>query len=250
MSNYHEGTSSNPELSQQVTATNAVIIAGMASKAANLAPLALLASHFAPERVAFVDGGIERNKGTWVASPSEQIIVAQKQLEDLPQGRTILISHSLGALAALHLLEENSPELSVVALSPPLLAPSSLLVHPRLLSRLQTTKDGRSYIPSYSYAHQDDIFGEVPDNPVPVNIAENYAEDIYEHGADFAARSHNMCEKGLLRFIIADEDWNQSALIHGPQFKGTLFMPGIHSFQADKEIMEKTMQTIYDTVVN
>lgn len=223
---------------------HAIIVAGMASKARNLAPLALIGSHFVADNTTFIDGGVQRQNGLWVASPSEQISAIQKHIERVPQAKTVIFSHSLGALAAIQVAESVATDISVIALSPPLLRPTTLLTHPRLLGRIRTTPDGRNYIPSHSFAPQDEGPELAPQEPVPVNIGDTYAEDIYEHSHNFATRAHRLCNSGVLRFVIPDQDWNEPARQYGPDFAGSIMVPGIHSFQAEPAVMAKTMYAI------
>lgn len=223
--------------------SNAIIIAGMASKADKLAPLALLGSYYPKRRVRYVDGGAVHGDGIWAAGPTEQTTRTLEHLETLPAGHTTIYSHSLGALAAIAVAEQAA-NVSVIALSPPLPNPHNLILHPRLLGRLSTTKRQQTYIPSFSYAQDGDIFDAAPEKPVPVTISETYAEDIYEHSKDFSERARNLCDRGILRFVVPSQDWNDQAIDHAKTFPGSVITPGIHSFQADKATMRLTAQTI------
>lgn len=225
-----------------------IVVAGLASKGENLAPLRFTAEKIAgPDGlVSYIDGGIPNEIGTYdVATPSEQALLLADRLEGSPDSKFIIVSQSMGALATLTCLEAfASHDIQAISIAPPLTHPDKVVRHPRMLARIKAEEDSYT-LPSYSYALGNDgpASTDLP-APVGLRVREALFNDIDDQSPQYLARTIEAVRSGALHIVMPTQDWNTAALAAAGDLPEVHFVEGPHSLQTDQALLEKNIDSI------
>lgn len=174
------------------------ILAGIGSKASRITPLVKLAETLEEKGypTLLVDGATRRagSRALHVSTPSEQMGETLDFLGDTG----IIVSQSMGALAALRCIEET--HVKALAISPPLHNPYNVLTHSRIQGRLVHTSD-RIAIKSSS-------FSDDPSRYAAIAMNDDYYSIIQEESKTFASRYSAASQEGNLHTVVGLKDWN------------------------------------------
>lgn len=222
-----------------------IIVAGMASKGANISPLRMLGDLYADESVHYVDGAKLDNDELVVSSPSHQVAEIDHILEQSNNTDTVIYSQSMGALAAVTCLERLSDRnIRAVAIAPPLPNPTEVLKHPRIRERMHTI-NGVQRIPSFSFALGDR--GPTDTAPKPVDIMVNgaYFDEVAASSSNFMARVRRLTDKGSLQLVLPTQDWNIESHTAASGLNGVHVLEGTHSLYSTHEAMVAAVSELF-----
>lgn len=224
-----------------------IVVAGLASKGENLAPLRYTAEKIAGETgvISYVDGGVPNDIGGYdVATPTEQVFQIAERLEAEPGREFIIVSQSMGALATLTCVEAyESLNLKAISISPPLTHPDKVARHPRIIGRIK--HEGNSLIlPSYSFALADNGPTQITPVPVGLRISSNVYDDIDAQSPHYLSRTIGAVRSGALHIVMPTQDWNTSALTAAGDLPSVHFIEGPHSLQTDQALLDANIETI------
>lgn len=219
------------------------MVSGLASKGSNLAPLKNVSERLYDGAVRYVDGAHTLESGeVAVSAPSHQAHEITEIVESNPTTDFIIISHSMGALAALS-CAENFKNVAAVSISPPLLYPISTLYNSRLLGRLKIRDDG-IVLPSYSFALGD----EGPSTSLPTPVEAKFSPIIFDEVAKlsdaYATRTNRAVRNNILRIVMPSQDWNASALQAAEQLDQVDYIQAPHSLQTSQDVLERNANII------
>lgn len=236
-----------------MSTTPEVIVAGaLATKASNIAP-----SRYAAEMIAggqpvhYVHGGVPNENGDlYVATPSQQEHQITRIIEGNPTQSFVILSQSMGALAALSCVEKfNTPRVNAISIAPPLLYPSDVIRHPRITT-MSKISNGRLILPSRSFALGDNgptrqrvDPSELPD-PLQLTVPTALFDEIDEANLGYWGRTVAAVEKGSLKIIMPTEDWNKAALESARDLPTVHYLDGPHSLINDAATLQKNIAAI------
>ena len=220
------------------------MITGLGAKAAYFAPFVRLGEMFKDEGavIEHVDGARWTDGRLVVASPLSQ---AEEVLEKTsPEDDLIVVSHSIGIVAAVKCLLER-PQATAVAIAPPLPTPGTGVRHGVFLGRLKTVEDGYTF-PTFSFApenaHASTTKGK---QTVDVFVPEGYFADVDAVSEGFADEVTDLVEQDRLRVVAARKDWNDIALEAAAGLKGTSYVETPHSLYVQPPELEVACTAIY-----
>lgn len=219
-------TSENPEV---------IVVGGIGSKVTNLLPLVSLGEHLGNGAFQSVHGAHIQN-GSLVASlPSYQTKELHNIIKRSMNRKFLIIAHSLGALAALNIVEQYPDRAQALAIAPPLPDPLRLHCHAHIQARIQQ-RGGQLYMPSYSFASGDNgpRFAPLP-TPVDILVPSSYAADVQLNAIDFVQRAVTASKNKQLRVIVPCSDWNTELVAVAPAITDPIYVEGDHSLQGSPE---------------
>ena len=224
-----------------------IVVAGLASKGENLAPLRYTAEKIAGDTgvISYVDGGVPNDiDGYDVATPTEQVFQIAEHLESRPENEFILLSQSMGALATLTCLEAfASHDIKAISISPPLTHPDKVARHPRILGRIKREGDAL-ILPSYSFALGNTGPTQTTPTPVGLRIGSTVYNDIDAQSPHYLSRTIEAIRSGALKIVMPTQDWNTSALAATGDLPNVHFIQGPHSLQTDQALLDANIDTI------
>lgn len=220
-----------------------ILVSGLASKGSNLAPMKYIAEYLGGESVSYVDGGHNRESGDIeVSSPEYQTAEISQILQSSPEKNFTIVSHSMGALAALNCLErfDNS---KVISIAPPLSNPLSTLRHPHLLSRLKIRQD-RLILPSYSFALGDAGPSTTLPEPSETIFPSSIFDEVAEVSENYLGRTIEAIRGNKLSIVMPSQDWNTAGLDAAKQLEQVTYVSAPHSLQTDQVLLERNARII------
>ena len=178
-----------------------IVVGALATKVSNIAPLRYTAEAIASASgsVHYVQGGIANGEGGFsVASVSEQEAQISEIILANPENKFIILSQSMGALAALNCIESfNDLNVHNIAIAPPLLKPGEIVRSERIMTRSKRV-NGRLFLPSYSYARGDSGPGPKTENPLELAMPSTVFEEIDAATPDYWDRVQANSDSGRL----------------------------------------------------
>jgi hypothetical protein len=222
------------------------IVAGLAAKAKNLRPFAVLGEMFAEDsRVHYINGAMSVRGRLTVTPPSVQVDAILRRV-DKTKADILIITQSLAAVAAMHCIEDRPDRyIQAVSIAPPLPNPAEVLKHDTMKRRI-TRLPGSVTIPSFSFA-RDDIGPETPvTDTVDVTITPKFFAEIEHESVGFIDRMKRLASDGSMRLIIPRDDWNTEAVRIAADMPNTLQVDGPHSLYAPQAELQITCQSVHD----
>ncbi len=222
-----------------------ILISGLASKGANLAPLRTIAETVANgEPVSYVDGGHIEDDKLVVSSPLDQMLRAIDIIEKKGDKDFVVVSHCMGAVAALTLTDfYASDRVRTIMLSPPLRDPLSVLHNPHIQGRVRPD-GGTLYMPSSSFALAENGPSLDIMEPARLTYRPELAAEIEFMSDCFKQRTQGAVDKGRLSVILPEEDWNTQAAHALADSPHVIHVPGPHSFHTDDVTLRETAASI------
>ncbi|GEM_PF-3109916 len=220
-----------------------ILVSGLASKGSNLAPLKYVSERIQDGAVRYVDGAHILESGELaVSSPSHQTREIAEIVESNPAIDFIIISHSMGALAALRCVE-SFKNVTAISISPTLLHPISTMYQSRLLGRLHIKDDG-IVLPSYSFALGDGGPSTSLPAPVEAKFSSITFDEIAKLSDTYATRTNRAIRSNTLRIVMPSQDWNASALQAAGQIDQVVHIQAPHSLQTSQDMLERNANII------
>lgn len=223
-----------------------IVVGALATKVSNIAPFRYTAEHIAEDATSihYVHGGLENQDGTLqVATPSEQAAQINAVIEQYCEKDILIISQSMGALAALACVEQSSSRVKAISASPPLLYPSDVIRHPRILTRSRIS-NGQLFLPSYSFALGEAGPSAQPPTPVELAVTPELFNEIDTINGEYWDRTIAAIEADKLRIVMPTEDWNQAALNSSRQLAHVEYLQGPHSLITEQTLLQKNIGAI------
>ncbi len=224
-----------------------IVVGALATKVSNIAPLRYTAEAIAssPESIYYVQGGISNGEGGFnVASVSDQEAQIAEIISAHPENGFIILSQSMGALAALNCIEKfDDLNVNNIAIAPPLLKPGEIVRSERIMTRSKRV-DGRLFLPSYSFALGDSGPGPKAANPLELAMLDNVFTEIDEATPDYWDRVQASNASGRLHVIMPTEDWNDTALEAAQDLPAVTYLPGPHSLITEEPILKSNIATM------
>lgn len=226
------------------------IVAGLAMKAPNLAPFARLGQMFAETAEVHYVNGAELVDGQLLASgPLDQAKKVIDVAANSDSEETLIVTHSLGAAAAVLCLEQQSTtDMRCIAIAPPLPSPYKVLHHERMKRRLEIGEDGIK-IPSYSFALGNQGPSDTPPEPIDVFIPTAYFEQTHVVSSHFSDMVKALTDSGKLQIVAPTQDWNRQNTELAGLFSGTVYIDAPHSLQGTTDEIENTCKAIHEMAV-
>lgn len=228
-----------------------VIVTGaLATKVSNIAPMRYTAEAIAGKNaVHYVHGGIVNGQGELsVATPSDQEAQITEIIERNPTKNYIILSQSMGALAALACVEKfYYDNVKAISVAPPLLYPSDVIRHPRITT-MSKVQDGKLILPSRSFALGDSgpVYMEPSKLPTPLELTvpTELFEEIDSANAEYWDRTTTAINEGGLRIVMPTEDWNTAALEASQDLPQVQYLKGPHSLITEDATLQHNIKEI------
>ena len=226
-----------------------IVVGALATKVSNIAPLRYTAEAIGstPKSIHYVQGGIANGEGGYnVASISDQEAQITEIISANPEKGFIILSQSMGALAALNCVEKfGDLNVNNISIAPPLLKPGEIVRSERIMTRSKQI-NGRLFLPSYSFALGDSGPGPKADNPMELAMLDNVFTEIDAATPDYWDRVQASNTSGRLHVIMPTEDWNQTALEVAQDLPAVTYLPGPHSLITDEPILRSNIATMVE----
>lgn len=219
-----------------------VIVGGLASKASNVLPLTTIGNIVGAGDFKSIDGAHEEEGRLVASTPSFQADRLTEMIEASQSKRFVLISHSVGFLAALRTVEQFRDRVSVLALAPTLPRPLTAHHHPHIQAKIQLNGN-EHFMPSYSFALGDRGPSQTLPTPTKVLIPSSYEEDVEAQSTSVMSRVQNAVSKDLLRVVAPIDDWNKGLAEATQSIPKTIHVAGGHSLQGTPE--DINLRSIY-----
>lgn len=237
--------STNPEI---------IVVGALATKVSNISSLRYTAEAISggESQIHYVDGGIMNEEGLLsVATPSQQEAQISEIIETTPDKTFLILSQSMGALAALTTIEQFKGSRSVagISIAPPLRYPSETLQHPRIMT-MSRVINGKLILPSRSFALGDSgptVFHPNPStlpDPVPVIAPPELLEEVKSTDNDYLERTLAALRENKLHIIMPDHDWNEAALDTSKGLPNITSVEGPHSLITEDNLLRHNIQRI------
>lgn len=237
--------STNPEI---------IVVGALATKVSNISSLRYTAEAISggESQIHYVDGGIINDEGDLsVATPSQQEAQISEIIESTPDKAFLILSQSMGALAALATIEQFQGKRSVagISIAPPLRYPSETLQHPRIMT-MSRVVNGKLILPSRSFAlgdtgptafHPDP--STLPD-PVPVIAPPELLEEVKSSDKYYLERTLAVLRENKLHIIMPDHDWNEAALEASQGLPNVTLLEGPHSLITESTLLQRNIKKI------
>jgi hypothetical protein len=166
------------------------------------------------------------------ATPKQQKEQIAKRIEMSDADEYVLVSHSTGSISVVEHISEHR-HANAVVLSPPLLNPWEVRLHPVTQART-TIRDSRAIMASHSH-------------PQGVWLPPEFFDEVLESNPWFGNEVKRQTQEGSLKVIAASEDWNQLGLEEARSLKGTIEVKAHHSM---RDINPEDLNKVFEAVVN
>jgi len=235
------------------TPPEVIVTGALATKVSNIAPMRYTAETItgglAP--VHYVHGGITNAEGVLtVATPSQQEAQITEIIERSSSESFVILSQSMGALAALSSIEKfNSPNVTAISVAPPLLYPSDIIRHPRITT-VSKMVNGGLILPSRSFALGDSgptqraVDPSTLPEPLQLAVPTELFDEIDEINENYWARTVQAVEANRLQIVMPTEDWNKAALTASHDLPEVHYLPGPHSLITDEETLRENVRAM------
>jgi len=222
-----------------------LIVAGLASKGSNLAPLKMLGELLSDSSQAYyIDGAEYVNGQLETSTPSMQLEKITNKIRSNPNNEYLIITQSLGAIAAVNALDsEYNIKARVLSISPPLPMPNKVLGHQRIKD-IMSHNANRVTIPSYSFALANNGPSDIPPKPVDVIITKAYFDEIDQASNNFLEKMESAIQSGALQIVSPINDWNKEGISVAKKFNNTIYVDATHSLQTDQKSLKKICEYI------
>lgn len=237
--------STNPEV---------IVVGALATKVSNISSLRYTAEAISggESPVHYIDGGIVNREGLLsVATPSQQEVQISTIIEHSPRKEFLILSQSMGALAALNSIEKtwDSKHVAAISIAPPLLFPSDTVRHPRITT-ISKIEDGNLILPSRSFALGDSgptkYHASTADLPQPLQLITppELFEEIDAMNGDYLGRTLRALHQNNLHIIMPTDDWNKAALQTAEDLPNVTHLEGPHSLITEKPLLKHNIKAM------
>lgn len=231
-----------------------IVVGALATKVSNIAPLRYTAEAISGGEtpVHYIDGGIINREGRLsVATPSQQEVQISTIIEHSPRQDFLILSQSMGALAALGSVEtfKHSKHVAALSIAPPLLFPSDTLRHPQITT-ISKIEDGNLILPSRSFALGDSgptkYHASTADLPQPLQLIAppELFEEIDTVNGAYLGRTLSALHQNRLHIIMPTEDWNKAALETAQDLPNVTYLEGRHSLISEAPLLKHNVRAM------